>query len=83
MEIISVVLIENDIVHNIKHFIIDTTDFSRKQKSISDAEEYFISKAKEIGCTDNEIETAVESGYFVSSGLNPKTVNLIWSSDIN
>lgn len=81
MDVINVITVKNGLVNEVKSFKVEdnSNGLFNKDKNITAAENLFIEKAKDLGCTEEEVDAALEGGYFWGAGLNPETVSLVWS----
>lgn len=86
MRIINVVKIKNGVVDEMRSFAV--IDEQLLQDVVDDAEDEFLAAAKELGLnlnSDNEINEAIENGYYeqenedANTFYEPQSVCITWS----
>ena len=90
MEIINVITIENDVIHEVESFKVYDKDLSDEEVEVAEklhansvriAEDYFIKKATKYGWTEKEISKSdlLDDGRYETEYTVYANVNLVWS----
>ena len=75
MRIINVITVKNGVVNEMFSFAIHEEQLSNEV--VEKAEEKFEEVARKMGATDDNIEQALEDGYYEND--EPKSVSIVWS----